>query len=432
MAARRIIYDTEGIPYQQQAFESRKPKVYLSTGFGGGKTYWLVMKMFQLMNINRRCPGGLLAPSYKMYKRDVVPTIKTVCRENRIPYRYNKSEMTWYFPDAGAVVYAFTAEDDGESIKGPNLAWFCVNEVTLCSENAVMMALARIRLKNAPLLQLAMSGTPEGFNWCYEYFITSPREDTELVFGDSRLNTHVAASYFNTLTESYDELMQEQYVKGQFVNLRGKRFAWAFNRMRHTGDDVVRVPDLPVWVSLDFNVNPMAATLWNRIPLGFYPHDRWGSCLLRAFDEIEIESSNTYEMADAIWECVGRDEQGRPTSPVVLYPDPAGRARSTKSNRSDFDILREKGFDSIKNRLTISIKDCFNALNSLLSKDLMAFNSTKCPETIADMEQCVLKGNVFEIDKSNPRRTHWLDGTKDMVEYEFPIRKPQSRVERTR
>lgn len=427
-----ILLDTTGMPYQDTFMESKKPKVFLSSGFGGGKTYILVMKMFQLMELNRRCPGGFLSPSYKMYKRDVIPTIKDICRENRIRYDYHKSDMLWTFPDAGAHVYAFTAEDP-DSIKGPNLAWFCINEVGMCSEQAFLMSIGRVRLKRANVLQIAMSGTPEGFTWTYDYFVTAPRKDTDLVFGDARLNTHVAESYFKGLEESYDPLMQEQYIKGMFVNLKGKRCAWAFNRHRHTDKHIEKIEGWPVWISMDFNVTPMSATLWNRVPLGFHTDDRWGRCMLRAFDEITIDGSNTYEMAAALRDRLPKDQQGQLLDDITIYPDPAGRSKSTKSmNLSDFDILKQHGFQNIKFKLQISVKDCLNALNGIIAKDLMVLNSDTCTNTIADLEQCVFKGNVFEIDKSNPRRTHWLDGTKNMCDYEFAIKRSSFREQRMR
>lgn len=419
---RKIKYDTEGMPYQREFQDARDPKVYMSGGFGSGKTYALIMKMFWLMNINRRCPGGILAPSYKMYKRDVVPTIKDICRENGIRYKYHKSDMVWAFPDTASLAYAFTAEDE-DSIKGPNLAWFVINEVTECSKLAVMMAIARVRLKKAILLQIAMSGTPDGFNWAYDYFIEKPRKDTKLIYADTRLNRHVADAYVGLLEESYDPLMQEQFIKGLFVNMKGKRAAWAFDRFRHTTTGIQKAQGLPVWVTMDFNVSPMAATLWNRIPLGM---DENSPVLLRAFDEICIESSNTYEMCDELIEKLDDGDD------VTVYPDPAGRARSTKSmNISDLDILKEAGFRNLKYKLTLSVKDCLNSLNRLYARDALLIDREKCPQTVADMEQCILKGD-FTIDKSNEKRTHWLDGTKNMADYEFAIRRPSFREERIR
>jgi len=45
----------------------------------------------------------------------------------------------------------------------------------------------------------------------------------------------------------------------------------------------------------------------------------------------------------------------------------------------------------------------------------------KMPETIADLEQVVWRDGTFELDKRDQNRTHWLDGLKNMVDFEFPI-----------
>ncbi|MEK6706396.1 MAG: hypothetical protein AABZ06_11475 [Bdellovibrionota bacterium] len=128
-----------------------------------------------------------------------------------------------------------------------------INEVTLISKAAFDAALARVRLKSAALRQIAMSGTPESFNWVYEYFVENPRDDTDLFFGDVRKNTHVAADYVPNLMASYDSVMVEQYVEGKFVNLTGKRAAYAFSRQIHTAPDVERIEHAPILVSLDFS-----------------------------------------------------------------------------------------------------------------------------------------------------------------------------------
>jgi hypothetical protein len=177
--AKKIHY--EMLPYQREFHESVKPKAYLSCGYGGGKTYSLVMKCFRLMNENPGLSGGILSPTLQMYKKDIVPTVQEICAANSIRYRYNKSESVWTFPNTGSKVYAFHSEDEGRSIRGPNLAWGAINEVTLCSREAFLAFIARIRLKKAGRLQTVMSGTPEGFNWAYEYFVERPRSDTDFI-----------------------------------------------------------------------------------------------------------------------------------------------------------------------------------------------------------------------------------------------------------
>lgn len=404
----RIRYDR--LSYQERFHESLKPKVYLSTGYGGGKTYSLVMKTLKLAKINRGLPGGLLVPTLKMFKRDVLPTFKEICGRYRIKVDYKKQDSELHIPGLKTLIYIFHSEDDGESIKGPNLAYMSINEVTLCSELAFKSAIARVRLKRAPLKQVAMSGTPEGFNWAYDYFVATQREDTDLIFGDMRENTHVDEGYAQMLLDSYDAVMAKQYVEGQFVNLNAMAAVYGFNRHKHTDESIRKEPGLPVWVSCDFNVNPMAATLWNRMPLD-------SGHILRAFDEIKIDSASTYDLAKAIKSKIDIGDE------VVLFPDPAGASRSTKSNgHTDISILEESGFSDIRYKTRIkSVRDCLNAANNLFSRDKLVLNSRTCRHTIQDLEQTVLKPGTGELDKSDIRRTHWVDGIKNMIEYEFPI-----------
>lgn len=413
MAAKTISY--ERLPYQDEFHEALDPFVYLSAGYGGGKTYSLCMKAFKLMSQNKGLEGGFLAPDLKMFKRDVLPTLKSICRENNIPFKFNKQESTLLFPTTKSLIYIFHSEDDGDSIRGPNLAFGLINEITMCSKGAFDAFIARIRLKDARLRQIAMSGTPEGFNWTYDHFIATPRVDTKLIFGDMRLNKFVADDYAKRLAESYDDVLQAQYIEGKYLNTNSKAAAYKFTRQTHAKDKIERINELPVWVSIDFNVAPMAATLWN-----YHGERKDGGPNLTAFDELSIENADTYQLARAIKNKLGFSEFETPQN-VVLFPDPAGNARSTKSQKTDIQILREAGFEDIRFRSRIrSVKDCLSALNTFLAKNRLAVSST-CKQTILDLEQCSLKPGTNELDKSNPKRTHWLDGIKNMIEFEFPI-----------
>ena len=110
---------------------------------------------------------------------------------------------------------------------------------------------------------------------------------------------------------------------------------------------------------------------------------------------------------------------------VRLYPDPAGNARSTKGlNRSDIQILRESGFPNILFHRSIkSVRDCVNAVNALFDQDAVLIHP-RCKQLIADLEQIKWRDSGFEFDKSNSKRSHWLDGFKDMVNFEYPCVKP--------
>lgn len=414
-----IEYDFDSIPHQRRFHLSTKPKVYLSTGFGGGKTYSLVMKIFAMMNANPGIPGGLLVPDLKMYKRDVLPTIMDIIRNNGIMYKYNKSEFHWFFHATGSEMWVFHSQDDGQSIRGPNLGWSATNEVTLCTEMAYKALLGRVRHGQAKLRQNVVSGTPEGFNWAYKYFIENPREDTELIFGDARANKFIHEDYFQDLEASYDEKMQEMYIEGKFINLSGDRAIHSFDRRRHVSDSVERIPDLPVLVALDFNVNPLAASLCNVVNQSYRSGKK--KTRIRIFDEICLKGSNTPKFVKELKNRLQIPTFTDPDS-VVIYPDPSGVSRSTKSNYTDIELLQLGGFKNVKYKRAPSVRDSVNALNNMFAKDEIEVNA-KCKNVIADMEQCIFKGNDFQLNKKDQKRTHWLDGLRYLVEYEFPVLK---------
>lgn len=423
MGAHNIVYNR--LPYQAKFDESKKFYSCLFSGYGGGKTYALVMKLLKLAAINRGLAGGILVPTLKMFKRDVIPTFKDILEKAGIYHKYHSSDACIRIPALGAEIYVFHSEDDGDSIRGPNLAYGGVNEVTLCSEAAFKAFIARIRIKTAPLRQIAMSGTPEGFNWAYNMFVAEPRPDTDVFYGDMRLNYNISESYADLLVSSYDDIMVQLYVEGKFVNKTAGAALYKFARSRHVGD-VTRLPGLPVWVSVDFNVAPMAATLFNRMPddqkelarlRSKYRDHGIGAHKLRGFDEICIDGADTWELCNQIKEKAGDGAE------VVIFPDPAGDSRKTSAldNITDIEIMEGEGFNDIRYETKISVRECLNASNAFLQKNSVIFDRKKCKEAIKDMEQCVLEPGKNKLNKKDPKRTHWLDGFKNMVNHEWPI-----------
>ncbi len=156
------------LPYQYDFMQSGAFYNMLFGGYGSGKTYALVHKLLKLAAKNRGLPGGILVPTTKMFKRDVLPAFEEICEGAGMKMQFMKGDGYISIPALKAQMWLFHSEDDGESIRGPNLAYGGVNEITLCSEKAFKAFLARVRLKQAGLRQIAGSGTPEGFNWTYE------------------------------------------------------------------------------------------------------------------------------------------------------------------------------------------------------------------------------------------------------------------------
>ena len=133
-------------------------------------------------------------------------------------------------------------------------------------------------------------------------------------------------------------------------------------------------------------------------------------------DEIRLTNSNTEEMAQEIikrWPEVKR-----------VYPDSAGSARSTTSNRSDHQILRDFQFQVIAKKANPPVKDRLNALNRKLKDANGKIGMTvdpKCLYLIKDLEQCQ-RDKSGSIDKrSDDSLSHALDACSYLVAYRWPI-----------
>lgn len=396
--------------------------LYMSGGYGSGKTYCAVLKLLQLMEYNPGVPGGLLGPNNKMLKRDVIPTIKQICGENGIDFKYRRADGELYFPDTDSTIYIYHAQDDGESIAGANLGFGVVNEASLCSWPAVRSFFGRMRLKRAKHSQIFMCGTPEEFNWVYTFFIEDnlvykqTRAGRRIIYSSSRANKHTASWYVDMLESSYDDIAKQQYVDGLYVPRTGNRFLHRFNRHQHVTDYAERVPHAQNYVMIDFNVNPMVATIASYVPDS--------AVKLRMYDEICIDSADTYLLGQTIKDKIGTEWRNS-----VLFPDPAGNQRKTSARNliTDIKILKEMGFQDVRYKSKISLKNTFYAANNIIDKNMVAIHP-RCREFILDAEQVQVKAGAFEMDKKNPRRTHALDGFKNMADYEFPVLESYSEV----
>ena len=60
----------------------------LSGGYGGGKSYWLFMKLLKLSALNKEAAGGLLCPSLPEFKRDMLPMMLEYLSANVPNARY--------------------------------------------------------------------------------------------------------------------------------------------------------------------------------------------------------------------------------------------------------------------------------------------------------------------------------------------------------
>jgi hypothetical protein len=379
--------------------------LHLSTGFGGGKTYALCKKLLKLSYLNAPHHGGLVVPSYADFKKDVLPEFELMLEKDNIKYRYHQNDKYFKFPWSKGKLFVVTAE---KKIRGPNWAYAGINEVTLIDLTTYKEVVGRVRVKGAKFPQVASVGTPEGFaSDYYEYFIEKPPKNFRMIYGSTKDNLlNLNEEYINLLYDSYDEVMQQTYVEGQWINMAGNRFYYSYDP-RKNEDLNLKLNDFDqFYISMDFNVDPFCATVW-----GFDGYSLYG------IGQIELAGAQGYNTENM---CAAMLARGFVPGNTTIFPDPAGKARSTKGP-PDVKILRDHGYNVRVKSAAPSFRTRQLNVNNLLDKGRIKFNPKLCPGIKKDLtavEQDIIS---LEKVKANPKLTHYSDGLDYMCDILFPF-----------
>ena len=416
----RARFDYRRASPAQKAFHMDDESKFLlfSGGFGSGKTHGLCKKLLKLSWLNKPYPGGLMAPSYKDMKRDVLPELEEILDRARIKhYQINKADMFVRFPWSRGKMYLFTAQ---EKLRGPNLAYFGINEATLIEHKRFKEAVGRVRLKRARCPQIVLNGTPEGLsNFCYNEFIEKPMAGSRIIYSKTSDNAHNLSDDFLTNMEaSFDNKSLLAYRDGEWVNMVANQFYYAYNPSFNEDTTLQRIPNLTTHVAMDFNVEHMTASMWH------FTGDK-----LLGFDEIVLkENADTGKMAQALL------ARGFFPHNTIIYPDPAGKARTTKG-RPDVVILREAGFSEIRVK---NAAPQFRArqlnVNNLLEKQQLRINPSTMKTVRKDFMAVSQDPVTLEKIKKDASLTHASDGVDYMCDILFPFsgRRPEGTIERFR
>ncbi len=177
-------------------------------------------------------------------------------RRTEIPFEANKAENTLTITDTGSRIL-FRSMDDYERLRGTNLAWFGVDELTYTREEAWIRLEARLRDPEATRLCGFGVWTPKGFDWVYRRFIKGT-EGYACALAKANENRHLlekVPDFYERLKASYDATFYEQEVLGEYLNPKGGLVYHAFDRSACVEEQQAD-RTLPLLWALDFNVRP--------------------------------------------------------------------------------------------------------------------------------------------------------------------------------
>ena len=364
----------------------------LSCGRRFGKSFFSVLFLLNKpLEANER--RWIVFPTYRQAKMVSWNLLKSIFANKQATINETELSITL---DNGAKI-ELKGADKPDSLRGVSTTMVVMDEYAFMKENVwgevIQPTLAESRG------EALFVGTPSGLNHFYDLFVKGQSDNGD--YKSWQFTTldggFISKEEVENAKKNLDKRTFQQEYEASFLTA-ANRCAYNFSRDIHCR--VMEKSPRMFW-GIDFGVaSYMTAILMCENTAGE----------VYVFDEIGLQNSNTFELAK-LMQLKGRG--------LPVYPDPAGKARTSNSTKSDHKILQEAGFTVIAKKSNPTQKDRMNALNRMLEDATgkhKLFINPKCTKTIRDLELCTLEnGQMLKTETLS----HFLDGLMYPIEYRY-------------
>ena len=364
----------------------------LSCGRRFGKSFFSVLFLLNKpLEANER--RWIVFPTYRQAKMVSWNLLKGIFASKQATINETELSITL---DNGAKI-ELKGADKPDSLRGVSTTMVVMDEYAFMKENVwgeiIQPTLAESRG------EALFVGTPSGLNHFYDLFVKGQSDNGD--YKSWQFTTleggFISSDEIENAKKNLDKRTFQQEYEASFLTA-ANRCAYNFSRDIHCR--VMEKSPRMFW-GIDFGVaSYMTAILMCENTAGE----------VYVFDEIGLQNSNTFELAK-LMQLKGRG--------LPVYPDPAGKARTSNSTKSDHKILQEAGFTVIAKKANPTQKDRMNALNRMLEDATgkhKLFINPKCTKTIRDLELCTLEnGQMLKTETLS----HFLDGLMYPIEYRY-------------
>jgi len=392
------------LPSQRKFHDSPARFKGFSGPIGSGKSQALCQEAIKLSYLNPGRQGLVGAPTYPMLRDATLTSFLEVLGANQLPYEFNKAESVLVMKDTRSRIY-FRAVDEFERLRGTNLAWFGLDELTYTAEEAWLRLEGRLRDPQANRLCGFAVWTPKGFDWVYRRFIRDRVDGYQVVVARPYENRYVldkVPDFYDRLKGSYEAKFFEQEVLGEYLNVQAGTVYHAFKRERNMA--VLQLdPGLPLFWALDFNVDPMCSIVAQK-----------KENEVRVLDEIVLGRASTHDACEEFHARYPNHQAG-----VVIYGDASGQRLQT-AGTTDYQIIKEyfrrTAYGNLKFRIPRGnpcVRERIALVNSKLfsaGEETQLYVDPRCKGLIMDFEEVTFKPDSIVIDKEkDSKRTHLSD-----------------------
>jgi len=209
------------LPSQSQFHKSSARFKGFSGPIGSGKSQALCQEALRLSRRNQGRLGLIGAPTYPMLRDATQSALFEMLANDGVDYDYNKAENLLRIKESGSRII-FRPVDDFERLRGTNLAWFGLDEMTYTPEAAWLRLEGRLRDPSAVELCGFGVWTPKGYDWVYQKFIADPIAGYAAIIAKPFENQFLldkVPDFYDRLRNSYDETFYQQEVLGQYLSM---------------------------------------------------------------------------------------------------------------------------------------------------------------------------------------------------------------------
>ena len=343
----------------------------------------------------------IITPTYRQGKTTTWKLLRTIFRD--YDAQVNESELLVKLPNGAEI--AIKGSEQENNLRGAGIDMVCMEEYSYIKPHVwEEIIYPMLTTTDGDALFI---GTPNGYDHLYDAYMLGQGKSID--WKSWQFTTVDGGFVPEKEIEKAKSMMDERAFRTEFLasfETTGNRAAYNFDRQIHVKQTDQRTNRLAY--GIDFNVSAMSAVLIMEF-----------SDSIHYLDEIRLTNSNTEEIAK---------EMKKLAPNIPVYPDAAGRARSTTSNRSDHQILRDHGFHIIAKKANPPVIDRLNALNRMLKDANGKVRMTvdpKCIYLIKDLEQ-VQRTRDGKIDKSDIKLTHMMDACSYYISYKYPVVKREA------
>lgn len=347
-----------------------------------------------------------VAPTYRQAKQILWDDLKAKLLACNWARKINESDLTIVLVN-GSKIHLRSA-DNPDSLRGISIDFLVMDEAAMIDFKTwteVLRPALSDRQGHAMFIT-----TPKGRNWIYDLWTGAHTQENWTAFSYTTLDGgNVPPEEIEAAKSELDEKSFRQEYEATFETYAGMiYYNWnpGANVERRPVDDIPRNEILHV--AMDFNVTPLVAGI-----------ARITGNEIHFIDEIVMDGSNTYEMADEL-------NSRYPNNRMWVYPDASGQARKTSSNTSDHNILRQAGMTIKARGINPPVKDRIAAMNASLKSangEVKLTIDPKCKQII----KCI-SNQTYKEGTQVPDKTSGLDHMNDAVGYLVhwinPIKRP--------